>query len=277
MKAVLSSKGPNFTVLRGDAGLGKSTTLAALRASWWRLTRQRKPLLVAPRMLLSQFVDRLKSQGTATILLDRYQFRLMLDLPIEGDFWPRNSVIVTNFEFAMQEDIQKRLADTEWQLVIVDEAHSIRGNRAQFLQRIARHTAKIVFASAPNFRIPDFFPPNETSVVEWRSEPAEFGTVFSRRGEFPLMVESSNKLKEAIAKPAKGSWTSVLKELIPTPPRPSLRRFIFSPDPAERALEATIRELEKRLTEARLKSHAQTLGRSSRSSPAALEVELQKW
>ena len=255
VETVLSSDA-HCVVLQGNVGLGKSRTLAALASRFLEGHPAARALFIAPRMLLSKFVERLKGQGTPALLLDRYQFRLMLDSNFKTDFWPRNTVIVTNFEFAMQEDIEASLAEAEWNILIVDEAHSLRDARVTFLQKIDKTTNRVVLASASNFAIPEICSTHSTKIVEWSSERADykkfanFDMSFSRaasrhwaREEFLELRQKRNKLStihdelnEAPPQPQqnrnKPSTISKQKERIETPPFPSLQgRITFSPSP----------------------------------------------
>ena len=191
-------------------------------------------------------------------------------------------MIVTNFEFAMQEDIEASLADAKWSLLIVDEAHSVRGRRARFLQRLAQLTKQVVLASTPKTKIPEFCATNAATIVEWQSEPLDLKSSIAARDKFFLpsryiawvFNETSNGRQREAELPAP---VDTITELIEKPPTPSLRRITFRLSPAEFALQATISELEKKLIVLgpAWKRRAGLLRRSSRSSPAALEAVLQ--
>ena len=71
VEAVLSAAGKRVTLLRGDVGLGKSTTLVALASRLLREQPTARSLFLVPPALRMQFVDMLRRAGTPALLVDR--------------------------------------------------------------------------------------------------------------------------------------------------------------------------------------------------------------
>jgi superfamily II DNA or RNA helicase len=169
---VLNPASKRFIVLRADVGLGKTSTLVALAG---RLLKERptaRALLLAPGGILRmQFVERLRDAGVPTLAVDSYQYREMLDSATGADVWPRGVIAVLSAEFAKQPVILESLASTHWNLIIVDEAHLFRDDRAETLRRIAASAERVILATAT---LPEFvrlaFPADDTTVVEWRRD-----------------------------------------------------------------------------------------------------------
>jgi hypothetical protein len=244
VEAVLSAAGKRVTLLRGDVGLGKSTTLVALASRLLGEQPTARSIFLVPAALRIQFVDMLRTARTPALLVDRYQFREMIDSASGDEFWPRGVVAVMSGEFARQADILEALASTHWDLVVVDEAHSFRGARAQLLRRVGAVAQRVVLASPSNMPLPDGLSIQDAAVVDWRRDQ-----VIDRDGK-PLDVV----------------------------PRPVLHEVPFDLTQAERDLVDAVSEL-CRILEAGTPQQAglaKLLLRTLRSSPAALEATLQR-
>jgi superfamily II DNA or RNA helicase len=243
---VLNPASKRVLLLRGDVGLGKSIALVALAR---RLLQQRpaaRALILVPRAMRRQFVEMLRDGGTPTLLVDRYQFREMLDSTTEGEIWPRGVVSVLSRDFAKQPDILESLARTHWDLVIADEAHGFTGTRAETLRRLGASTERIVLATAtlPDLERTRVFPAEDVTVVEWQRDQ---------------IVDHSGKL-------------------FGSTPRPILHQVPFCPTPTELALQETMRHLCSVLEEVAQPQGwiTKSILRSLQSSPPAVEGVLRR-
>lgn len=244
VEAVLSATSKRVTILRGDVGLGKSTTLVALASRLLQDQRTARSLFLVRAALRWQFVDMLRKAGTPALLVDRYQFREMVDSASGNEFWPRGVVVVLSREFARQVDILESLASVRWDLVVADEAHSFRGARAKLLLRIGAAAERLVLATASNFSLPDRFSIEDAAIVDWRRDK---------------LVDRDGKPLDVV-------------------PRPVLHEVRFDLSLAEQSLLQAVGEL-CRILEAGPPQQgwrAKVLLRSLRSSPAALEATLQR-
>ncbi len=172
LDAVLNPKSKRTTVLCGDVGLGKSVTLVALATRLLKEQPTARVLILVPIAVQRMFVEKLRDAATPTQLVDRYQFRKMLDSEIADEFWQRGVVAVLSNDFARQPDIRESLARSNWELLIVDEAHSIRADDAETLKRIAASAARVVLATAMLSALEraDLFSTEDTTVVEWKRD-----------------------------------------------------------------------------------------------------------
>jgi superfamily II DNA or RNA helicase len=169
---VLNPASKRFIVLRADVGLGKTSALVALAGRLLQEQPMARALLLAPGgTLRMQFVERLRDAGVPTLAVDSYQYREMLDSATGGDVWPRGVIAVLSAEFAKQPVILESLASTHWNLIIVDEAHLFKKDRAETLRRLAASAERVILATAtlPEF-VPLAFPADDTTVVEWRRD-----------------------------------------------------------------------------------------------------------
>jgi ERCC4-related helicase len=160
-----------FILLRAATGLGKGTALVAVASQLLQEQPTARALFLAPgAMLRMQFIERLRDAGVPTLAVDRYQYREMLDSTTKGEVWPRGVVAVLGADFAKQPDILESVANTHWNVVVVDEAHQFRGTRAETLRRIAAAADRVILTTTTfaKFEPPDAFSADDTTVVEWR-------------------------------------------------------------------------------------------------------------
>jgi superfamily II DNA or RNA helicase len=230
--------------LLGGAGLGKITALVALSGRLLQEQLTARVLFLVPRLLQSQFVERLRNAGIPVLLVDRYQFREMLDSTVGGEFWPSRMAVVLSMDFAKQPDVQESLVKTHWDLVIADEAHLFRGNRAEVLRRVGAVAERVVLSTLPYLELPYTFPVEDITVVEWRRD---------------RIIDHDGRPLDAA-------------------PRPVLHEVPFSTTPAELSLRKMVSALYQ-MTEAGTGPQdwiAKLLLRRLQSSPAALESLLQR-
>ena len=199
--------------IKRQVGLGKTTALVALSK---RLLQERptgRVLVLTPRALQFQFADRLYKGNTATLMVDRYRFRALLDEASGEDIWPRGTVILLSMDFARQPDINDSLAKAHWELVIVDEVPISGGLRVEALRRVSASADHIVLTMPT---VPDFETLNRVTSEELLSERAFFKTFstlfFERSPLFPdqdiAIVEwRRNQLVDEFGKLVHGSAT----------------------------------------------------------------------
>jgi len=129
--------------------------------------------------------------------------------------------------------------------VIVDEAHQFRGTLAtDVLRQVSEVSARLVLASMPNLELPEGFPEDDATVVQWRRDQ---------------VLDNDGKALDAI-------------------PRPKLNVVQFHLSPAELVVRQAVGEMcrsfEKGLVQQRW--IASSLQRALDSSPAALEATLSR-
>jgi superfamily II DNA or RNA helicase len=230
-------------VLRGDVGLGKGAALIGLATRLLKEQPASRVLVLVPAVALQhQFVERFREQGIPAVLVDRYRLREMLDVAPGSELWRPGLVAVLSLDFAKRPDVRDRLTDTQWDLVIADEAHSIRGARAEVLRAVMAVAQRVVLTTLPGLDLPDTLPIQGSTVVQWNRD---------------RIVDAAGTL-------------------IATPPRPLLHEVAFSLTAAELHLSETVGGICRGLSVGTPQQQfvAEGLRRSLRSSPAALEARL---
>jgi hypothetical protein len=169
---VLNPASKRTIVLCGDVGLGKSAALIAVAKRLLHEQPAARALVLVPKAMQRQFVEMLHGADTPTLLVDRYQFRKMLDSTAEEEIWPRGVVAVLSKDFARQPDIRESLARSSWELLIVDEAHSNRADHAETLKRIGASAKRVVLATAmlSGLERTNIFSNEDTTIVKWNRD-----------------------------------------------------------------------------------------------------------
>ncbi|HVT01742.1 MAG TPA: hypothetical protein VHL58_00020, partial [Thermoanaerobaculia bacterium] len=154
-------------LLRSDPGMGKGNALVALAARLLGEEPAARILFLVPALMRSQFQERFLRAGIPAVILDRYRFREMVDSEPPENFWPRGSLMILSLDFAKQTDVLGELSAAAWGLVVVDEAHLVKGARARALSRIAQSAKRVILSTLPGLKLTDISENDETTVVEW--------------------------------------------------------------------------------------------------------------
>lgn len=172
VRTALDPDSKRTVLLREEVGLGKSDALIALARRLMQERPTARALFFLPASLVLQTVAMLQEARIQALLVDRYRFREMLDSAIGADLWPRGTTVVVSRDFAKQPDILESLAATQWDMVIADEAHGIRGARAEALRRLAASADRVVLVTLAGLSPPHEFPSEGATIVEWRLDRA---------------------------------------------------------------------------------------------------------
>ena len=171
VEAIFNPATKRVLQLRGVAGLGKSTTLVAIAGRLLREQPKGRVLFLAPAAIRTMYVEKFQDTGTPALLIDRYVFRELLDAKTDGELWSGGSVFILSRDFAKQPDILDTLVRAHWNLLIIDEAHWLKGSQAKnILTRIDPSAERIVLASASDFDLSDVLSQQETQVIEWKRD-----------------------------------------------------------------------------------------------------------
>jgi len=233
--------------LEGNVGIGKSTALVFLAARLLNERSSSRILLLAPKALCPYFREMMGRLNTPVVIVDRYRFREMLDSAKGVEIWPQGAVFILSLDFAKLPDIRDSLAETTWDVVIVDEAHHMSGTKAEALRMIEPRAKKIVLAIATSqgFDTSKILPENDKVIIKWSREQ-----VVDHNGK-PFNVA----------------------------PRPILHEIDFRLSAGELNLRENMDSLCKTLEsyEGNQKFGAKSLYLSLESSPAAHEAALEKF
>jgi len=156
-------------ILRADVGLGKGAALVAIAQRLHEIRPASRVLYLVPGSVLRlQFAQRLKELGVPCLEVDRYRFRELLDTSIDGTLWPAGLVIMMSREFARQDDVRSSLADTRWDLVMLDGADQFRGGLSRDLVLQATATSdRMIMTVQLGVSWPVVLSDEATVIVTW--------------------------------------------------------------------------------------------------------------
>lgn len=130
---VLSDRSPRY-VLADEVGLGKTIEAGMITSALLHARLARRVLVVAPAHLSVQWLAELWHKFNLRFtLLDRERLEAEENEFPDEDPWQRYDLVVTSLELlARNADAREGAGDSDarWDLVIFDEAHHLRGERA---------------------------------------------------------------------------------------------------------------------------------------------------
>jgi superfamily II DNA or RNA helicase len=168
-------------LLADDPGAGKTIMAGLVLKELKQRGLVDRVLIVVPGHLKDQWIRELKEKFDETFkVIDR----AAIDASYGRNVWQDENQAITSMDFAKQDDIMKSLAEVNWDLVIVDEAHKmaayeyggkmVRTERYELGERLSRNSKFMLFLTATphrgdpsNFRLflnllePGFFASNE--------------------------------------------------------------------------------------------------------------------
>ncbi|MGC8945581.1 MAG: DEAD/DEAH box helicase, partial [Anaerolineae bacterium] len=146
-------------LLADDPGAGKTIMAGLLLKELQARGLVHRALIVVPGHLKDQWLREMKERFGETFTV--------VDRAVVGATWGRNiwqeqSWIITSMDFAKQDEVMAALAETTWDLVVVDEAHKLsatrygrkiyKTQRYQLGEAIAQRATHMLFLTATPHR-----------------------------------------------------------------------------------------------------------------------------
>jgi ATP-dependent helicase HepA len=153
---VLSAPQPRF-VLADEVGLGKTIEAGLVLSALLHAGLVKRCLVVAPSHLTVQWLAELFHKFNLLFTLmdpdrarDDREAAESYDDGAAGSPWSRHSLVITSLEFLSRSKEETAAAtDAGWDLVIIDEAHHLRGERAyEVAQGLAKKTWGLLLLTA---------------------------------------------------------------------------------------------------------------------------------
>jgi superfamily II DNA or RNA helicase len=122
----LAPESPKKHVLVSAPGLGKHFAAATICSHAHATGQAKRILVLTPPTLVGQWYDVIR-RGTSDVfvlIVDRRNFREMEADAAETP-WPATGIVIMSVDFAKQADIGEGLAQTKWDLVVIDEAPNV--------------------------------------------------------------------------------------------------------------------------------------------------------
>jgi len=136
-------------LLADDPGAGKTIMAGLVLTELKQRGLVNRTLIVAPGHLSDQWLREMKEKfGENFRVIDRG----MMDASWGQNVWQSENQAITSIDFAKQEDVMLSLAESRWDLVIVDEAHKMAAYQyGQKLTRTERYRLGELLSRISNF------------------------------------------------------------------------------------------------------------------------------
>ena len=109
-------------LIADDPGAGK-TIMAGLIAKELKLRNQvKRILIVAPGHLITQWTEEMRTRFEENFV---HVTRALVNAHPQENIWNREQQLITSIDFARQDEIRGAIANTHFDLIIVDEAHKM--------------------------------------------------------------------------------------------------------------------------------------------------------
>src|SRR3954454_5477804 len=150
---VFSAPQPRF-VLADEVGLGKTIEAGLVLSGLLHAGLVKRCLVVAPSHLTVQWLAELFHKFNLLFtLMDPERAkddRERAEAEAEGEPWDRHSLVITSLEWlSRSKEESQHAASAGWDLVVIDEAHHLRGARAyEVAQALARKTWGLLLLTA---------------------------------------------------------------------------------------------------------------------------------
>jgi ATP-dependent helicase HepA len=211
VQRVLSSRRPRF-VLADEVGLGKTIEAGMIFSALRLAGLAKRVLVVAPAHLTVQWlVELFHKFNHLFTLMDSERHENSLDAEPTLNPWARFDLVVTSLELLQRsEQFREEAGDPKahWDLVIIDEAHHLKGEKAyEAAQALARNTYGLLLLTATPMQL----------------DPAEYQSLLSLIDpltapsvkEFEARLARQEELSKAVRALLEGKKTSAaVKDLV---------------------------------------------------------------
>lgn len=120
-----------------EPGLGAVWTTGHIIRKFRLIQPTGRVLVLSPKALAVQTEYHLASIGVAAQLVDRFRYREMQDgSSADNALWREGGVFILGMDFAKQDDVATSLRTVPWSLLVVLEAHQVRGQRERIVQGV---------------------------------------------------------------------------------------------------------------------------------------------
>ncbi len=199
VQRVLSSHRPRF-VLADEVGLGKTIEAGMIFSALRLAGLGRRVLVVAPSHLTVQWlVELFHKFNHLFTLMDTDRYEQSLDEQPTVSPWSRFNFIVTSLELLQRsEQYRKEAGDpsAHWDLVIIDEAHHLKGEKAyEAAQALARNSWGLLLLTATPMQLD----PAEYQALLSLIDPLTAPTASEFEARLARQEELSNALRALMA------------------------------------------------------------------------------
>lgn len=227
VQRVLSSRRPRF-VLADEVGLGKTIEAGMIFSALRLAGLAKRVLVVAPSHLTVQWlVELFHKFNQLFTLMDSERHEASLDEAPTLNPWARFDLVVTSLELLQRSEQFREEAgapEAWWDLVIIDEAHHLKGEKAyEAAQALAKNSYGLLLLTATPMQLDPGEYQSLLSLIDPVTAPSvkEFETRLARQEELSKAIRALLEGKKAAA---------AVKELAARFPKDEALQEIEDPD-----------------------------------------------
>ncbi|MFL5434437.1 MAG: helicase-related protein [Myxococcales bacterium] len=213
---VLSAPQPRF-VLADEVGLGKTIEAGLVLSALLHAGLVKRCLVVAPSHLTVQWLAELFHKFNLLFTLmdpDRAAEGRKAEAESSASPWTQHSLVVTSLEWLSRaKDEASEAADAGWDLVVIDEAHHLRGPRAyEVAQALAASTWGLLLLTATPLQLD----PGEYHALLRLVDPAPAASEEELRSRLARQGDLAAEVRALLAGDAKAAER--IRQLFPDDP-----------------------------------------------------------
>ncbi len=227
VQRVLSARRPRF-VLADEVGLGKTIEAGMIFSALRLAGLAKRVLVVAPAHLTVQWlVELFHKFNHLFTLMDSERHESSLDAEPTLNPWARFDLVVTSLELLQRSEQFREEAgapEAHWDLVIVDEAHHLKGEKAyEAAQALAKNAYGLLLLTATPMQLDPAEYQSLLSLIDPLTAPTvkEFEARLARQEELSKAVRALLEGKKAGA---------AVKDLLARFPKDEALKEITNPD-----------------------------------------------
>ncbi|MCB9664683.1 MAG: DEAD/DEAH box helicase [Alphaproteobacteria bacterium] len=167
--AEIMAPGRSFLLL-APVGSGKSFAVAGTVAELLRLDRLRRVLVLGPAALTAQWAVLAGKWDQRLVTVDARCLRVLLQDVGDSSEWDPGWY-AASIDFAKRPDVRDALCSQHWDLVVVDEAHRISGQRASLVEGLRRGPGEPGMLFLTSFS--EGTPPAD-DLIDWSADAAAY-------------------------------------------------------------------------------------------------------
>jgi superfamily II DNA or RNA helicase len=178
-------------VLSAPIGTGKSFVMAGSISELARTKRLQRVAILTPPALTAQWAYILRDLGQETAVVDGPALRLLRErIGSAADKWPEG-VYVMSIDLAKRLDVRELVSAVPWDLIVVDEAHALGGQRLRLIEDLAvkERAPALLLATHAQGKVARAFS-ERARVFDWRDAVADFRSPQREGAETPLVRET---------------------------------------------------------------------------------------
>ncbi|MDD5417345.1 MAG: SNF2-related protein [Candidatus Nanoarchaeia archaeon] len=131
-------------ILADEVGLGKTIEMGMILKEYSCRGEANRVLVLVPAPLTTQWRDELKEKFNEEFVIYNSKLRKKLEKKVENP-WKINEKIICSLDSAKQPKQAEMLKETEWDIIVIDEAHRLKNHKTMNYKLVESLRKKYIF------------------------------------------------------------------------------------------------------------------------------------